>query len=248
VTLLYDILDRYLYKENVQDLARERGLPTSWHKDEIIEALLNSGRFAPAEALEYLNVREFRRLCREYRLDSTGSRDELFTRVLDAVWKEERQSTPTRDPSRDPRESRPNLPSETSPQVAKPNPPKGSTRRGSPVIPSVDPVPLNRVRESPLGASRVPPTLTSPASSDAARDLSRVHPDATGAWALAMFLAGGFVVVIYDLTSSQFGVDYGVIAFGVSVVATAVALTVTAPWWAHQLARFIHRAPGRTRV
>lgn len=83
--LLTHILARYLYKEDVQDIARSLGFPTSGSKDEIVDQIASCSWFRPEEALEFLNVRELRQLCRELRLSSTGTRDELFERVLDAI-------------------------------------------------------------------------------------------------------------------------------------------------------------------
>jgi hypothetical protein len=98
VSLASDILDRYLYKEDVQQLARDRGLPTNRPKDELIALLLASGRFVPAEALRYLNKREFRRICQEYLLPDDGDREVLFQRVLAAIFAGERSVTAEDEP------------------------------------------------------------------------------------------------------------------------------------------------------
>lgn len=86
--LVDEILDQYLYYEDIQQLAKDRGIPVSWNKTKLINALLASGRFDSADAVAFLNLRELRRLCREWRLPSEGSRDELANTVLRAIRSE----------------------------------------------------------------------------------------------------------------------------------------------------------------
>ncbi len=92
--LVSDILDRYLYYGDVQRLAKDRGIPVSWSKARLIEALLTSGRFDPADAIAFLNLRDLRRLCREWRLPIEGGRDDLAETVLKAIWGESEPTPP----------------------------------------------------------------------------------------------------------------------------------------------------------
>jgi hypothetical protein len=88
VDILTHILTRYLYKEDVQEIARSLGIPTSGSKDEIVDQIVSRSWFKPEEALEFLNAHELRELCRELRLSTAGHRDELFERVLEAIYDE----------------------------------------------------------------------------------------------------------------------------------------------------------------
>jgi hypothetical protein len=95
VTILDVLLNDYLSKEDVQQLARDRGLPAGRTKGDLID-LLHSRHLDPAEALAFLNVTALRDLCREFGLDRSGDRDALFNRLLAAVraesaWGLERQ-------------------------------------------------------------------------------------------------------------------------------------------------------------
>jgi hypothetical protein len=85
VGLVEDVLFRYLYKEDIEELARERGLPVTGTKEELVDELLWSDRFDPDDALAYLNLSELRRLCREYRLPSGGNRNTLLGHIHDAI-------------------------------------------------------------------------------------------------------------------------------------------------------------------
>jgi hypothetical protein len=83
--LLKLILDRYLYKENVQDLADELGVAVSGTKGEIISRVIDDEGFDPADALSYLDKWQFRDLCDELDISDRGTRDELFGRVLKRI-------------------------------------------------------------------------------------------------------------------------------------------------------------------
>lgn len=85
VGLIEDVLYRYLYKEDVQEIARSYGLSSSGTKEEIIDEILWSERFDPSDALQYLSVSELRQLCREYRLPATGDRDALLEHAYEAI-------------------------------------------------------------------------------------------------------------------------------------------------------------------
>jgi hypothetical protein len=87
VTILEVILNGYLSKEDIQQLARDRGLPTGRSKGELIDLLL-SRHLDPAEPLSFLNVRALRDLCREFGLERTGDRDVITDRVLAAIREE----------------------------------------------------------------------------------------------------------------------------------------------------------------
>jgi uncharacterized membrane protein YraQ (UPF0718 family) len=104
VGLVEDVLFRYLYKEDIEDLARERGLSVTGTKEELVNELLWSDRFDPDDALAFLNLSELRRLCREYRLPSAGNRDTLLDHIHDAI-EQDRQSVVRRSVSNESRGS-----------------------------------------------------------------------------------------------------------------------------------------------
>jgi hypothetical protein len=96
VSLLKDLLDHYLYKEDVQTLARELGLPTSRNKDELVDAIIRTGDLDPYSALGFLNAREARDFCRSHRLlergDSRRDRGYLIELAYGAMELEEASS------------------------------------------------------------------------------------------------------------------------------------------------------------
>ncbi|MGP8075649.1 MAG: hypothetical protein ACLP8Y_02790 [Thermoplasmata archaeon] len=184
MTLISDILDRYLYKEDVQQLARERGLSASGSKDEIIDGLVDSGRFDPADAVAYLNVRQLRRLCREYRLPEEGDRTQLVETVLEAIWDELEPPSAARRPRR-----------KKAPATAKPSEP-GSTQ-----------------------------------------GISRVHPDTSGPWTVVGIVATGCLAALIYLAIAELGLEWGIVASVLAVLATGAGLFLTSHRWMPRLAR-----------
>ena len=91
------ILSRYLYKEDVQDIARNLNFPVSGTKDELIDKILSFEAFDPEIALAYLSKEQLRDLCDEIELSDKGTRDELFDRVLRRI--EEGSSKANNQPS-----------------------------------------------------------------------------------------------------------------------------------------------------
>jgi hypothetical protein len=84
MTILDVVLNNYLSKEDVQQIARDRGLPTGRTKADLIGLLL-SRHLDPAEPLAFLNVTALRDLCREFGLDRGGDRDALIGRLIGAI-------------------------------------------------------------------------------------------------------------------------------------------------------------------
>lgn len=104
MSLFEVLLNNYLSKEDVQQLARDRGLPTGRTKGDLIELLI-SRHLDPVEALEFLNVTALRDLCREFGLDRSGDRGTLVDRLVAAIESETHgwnpspfRLPPTRDP------------------------------------------------------------------------------------------------------------------------------------------------------
>lgn len=108
MSLTREILDSYLYKEEVQQLARDIGLPVSRNKDEIIEELLVNPHFDPVDAVQFLRVSQLQEILRERGLPSGAARNELFDRVVALMEAErappmrrQRPKTPTVKVTRD---------------------------------------------------------------------------------------------------------------------------------------------------
>ena len=211
MSLAEDILQRYLYKENVQELARDRGLPATGPKDEIIATLLESGRFLPAEALAYLNKTELRNLCREYLLPTDGDRDVLFQRVLDAIFAE---SEPEEEPERTPRRRA------TTPRVKAKIDQSESDGAGS-----------SRPTYITFGfpESRADATPTQPHGM--ALDTSREHVESTGPWTVAGIVAGVILVATFYWAVSVFGLAYGAVIAIIVAVGIGGGLLLTAHRW-----------------
>ncbi|MCI4345760.1 MAG: SAP domain-containing protein [Thermoplasmata archaeon] len=245
MSLAYDLLDRYLYKEDLQQLARDRGLPTNRSKDDLIRLLLGSGRFVPAEALRYLNRRELRRICQEYLLPDEGTREILFQRVLTAIFAEVKsEPAPDNDSadedaeevdSGDRDEEEDHLDMEAEPEPAPLSAPKTPRTGGAPDRETAEPRPT-------VGFLQVPPDVWAAAvgrfSYAPARDVSREHPDTTASWAVASIVAGGVVIAGFYLFISALGLLAGVAAGIVLALGVAAALLLTWRQWVPWLARF----------
>jgi hypothetical protein len=94
--LLFDILNRYLYKEDIQQLLRERGLSSTGNKSDLIDDLLNDERFNPADAVACMTVVEMRQLCEEYRIRPSGDRPALEKKILAAIVAEDAKNEAAR--------------------------------------------------------------------------------------------------------------------------------------------------------
>ena len=251
MSLAYDVLDRYLYKEDVQQLARDRGLPTNRPKDELIASLLGSGRFVPAEALRYLNKRELRRICQEYLFPDDGDREVLFQRVLAAIFAGERSDPAEAEPDADDEEddedeNEPGNPDaeeeEDHDDEGEPEPPPRRSSLRSPTREAPEPGPENLEPGPAVGFLRMPPapwpTSTPSVSYAPARDVSREHPDSTGPWAVASIVAGAIVTAGFYLFISALGLGDGLAAGIILAVVIAAALMLTRHRWVPWLAEF----------
>lgn len=79
------ILERFLYKEEVQQLLAEHGEPVTGHKEELIVRLLSSEGFDPSEAVAFLDKAALQRLCAEVGIEPRGTRAELCARILQRI-------------------------------------------------------------------------------------------------------------------------------------------------------------------
>ena len=78
-------MDQALYYEEVQQLAREHGLPVSRAKDELIDELVSSGELDPEEVVAFVRVDMLRVLLQEMGLPSGARRDVLAARLIEAL-------------------------------------------------------------------------------------------------------------------------------------------------------------------
>jgi hypothetical protein len=85
-SLLRSILVRYLYKEDVQDLLDELGLPVSGSKSDLVGRLMRSRDFDPGDALSFLRKEELGDLCYELGMPVSGSRSDLIRRVESVLY------------------------------------------------------------------------------------------------------------------------------------------------------------------
>lgn len=83
--LVQRILDHYLSKEDVQELADDLGLDVSGTKDDVVRRVVECDDFDPVEAIPYLNRGQLRDLCGEIGLDDSGTLDALIDRVLQKI-------------------------------------------------------------------------------------------------------------------------------------------------------------------
>ncbi len=83
--ILQFILDRYLYKDQVQDMGDELGLPVSGTKEDLIARILGEDDFTPEMAMEYVDKEGLKDLCEILELRTTGTREDLEGRVLNFI-------------------------------------------------------------------------------------------------------------------------------------------------------------------
>ena len=86
-------MDKYLYKEDVQDLAASYGLKVSGNKDEIIKRVLNCENFELEDITSCLYKEDVQDICRDLGLSPSGSKDDLWNSIVEELGLE--QSTET---------------------------------------------------------------------------------------------------------------------------------------------------------
>ena len=84
-SILRHVLDRYLYKEDVQEICFELGLPGGGTKEDLEFRLLGDSRFQPEMAISYVGKEGLKELCDELRLRASGTREDLEGRILQAI-------------------------------------------------------------------------------------------------------------------------------------------------------------------
>lgn len=79
------ILDRYLYKEDIQHICSGLDIPTTGNKDELINRIIGNPHFNVEITLNYIDKTGLKNLCDDLRLNKTGTREELEVRISCAL-------------------------------------------------------------------------------------------------------------------------------------------------------------------
>jgi hypothetical protein len=202
VVTLAEVMDRGLYYEDVQRIAREHGLPVSRSKDELIDELVNSGELEPEEVVAFVGVDTLRVMLQEMGLPSGATRDVLAARLVTAL-----RSRPL--PKSRPRRSDPKAIPPKSEHPAQPE------EAPSPVLPTPITVQVN----VPSGP---PPSV----------QVHLPRPERpSAAWGFAGILMAGIVGATLYLGVATLGLEGGVLAAIAGATFLAVALLFAARWW-----------------
>jgi hypothetical protein len=84
-SILRHVLDRYLYKEDVQEICFELGLPGGGNKEDLEFRLLGDPRFQPEMAVAYVAKEGLKELCDELGLSTSGTREDLEGRIYQMI-------------------------------------------------------------------------------------------------------------------------------------------------------------------
>lgn len=76
------ILRHYIYKEDVQAICENLGLPVSGSKEDLIRRLVTRSPFDLGMALEYVDKEALKDICKDLGLRASGTREELEVRIL----------------------------------------------------------------------------------------------------------------------------------------------------------------------
>ena len=84
-------LDRYFYKEDIQELLYQRDLPISGKKSVLIKRLRKETNIDIFQLIEYMSKNYLKDACYDLDLKVSGTKDELKERVFNEIvedWKE----------------------------------------------------------------------------------------------------------------------------------------------------------------
>jgi len=81
-SILQHAMNRYLYKEDVQDLCRELNLPGGGNKDELVLRVLGAPELHPDMVFEHINKEDLKELCIDLNLGTHGTREDLVDRLI----------------------------------------------------------------------------------------------------------------------------------------------------------------------
>jgi hypothetical protein len=244
--LLAEIMDRYLYAEDVKRLAWEHDLPTSRTKDELIGELVASGDLEPEEVVAFIRVDGLREICQDLGLPSGASREVLAERVVEAIGAEMRP--------------RPRRPRRKSKSASEPEPTLASTAlpSGPPAMADIargtDPRaahlhPVSQTATHPstdtdnrvgTGKRSTPPSVQYPTPINLRVTLPPVNPPAVhvyvpevsrAGWAFAGVILTIVIAATGPLAIYAFGLIVGAVVLLIAGVATGAMLLLTAKRW-----------------
>lgn len=211
VVTLAEVIDQALYYEEVQQLAREHGLPVSRSKDELIDELVSSGELDPEEVVAFVRVDMLRVFLQEMGLPSGASRDVLAARLVEALGS--RPQAKGR-----PRQSR----TKTGPALSDP-----SAQGSSSVESKTQKGPTGPVAPTPIALQvHVPPN---PPPIVEVYFPKPERPSA--AWGFAGVLMAGIVGATLYVSVASLGLEGGALTTVVVATVLAVVLLFTARWW-----------------
>lgn len=213
---LAEVMDQGLYYQDVQQLAREHGLPVSRSKDELIDELVSSGELDPEEVVAFVGVDLLRIFLQEMGLPSGASREVLAARLVEAL-------SPEPQPKSKPRKSRPKASSEPPNRSASGTPTHaGMVQKdsdGAAASPISTPTPITLQLNVPPN----PPPIV---------EVHFPKPERpSAAWGFAGILIAGIVGVTLYIGVAAFGLEGGAIVAIAVAAFLAVALLFTARWW-----------------
>ncbi len=84
-----EILDSYLYKDDIQEWLDDEDLPVSGSKAQLISRFLNETGYSPEEVLEVFYKDDLKEMCDDLDLLVSGTKDDLIERILDLVVEQE---------------------------------------------------------------------------------------------------------------------------------------------------------------
>jgi hypothetical protein len=211
VVTLAEVMDHALYYEEVQQLAREHGLPVSRSKEELIEELVSSGELNPEEVVAFVRVDMLRVLLQEMGLPSGAGRDVLAARLVEALGPRSRSKEK-------PQRSRPRASPGLSEMPAQGTSSTGSKAQKDSTEPGV-PTPIAvQVHVPPNPPPIVEVYLPKPERPSAA-------------WGFAGILMAGIVGATLYVSVASLGLEGGTLAAIVVAAILAAALLFTARWW-----------------
>ncbi len=136
VEFLEFLLDKFLYKEELQDLLDDLDLPVSGNKDELIDRIVQSGMIDESYVLSMLNKDILVEICDFLELETRGTKAELKKRILKnvGVVEEFEEKIPHKEPTTVPTRPPPPPPTVQHPQreTVAPTPPVRESLREQP--------------------------------------------------------------------------------------------------------------------
>src|SRR6266566_4003704 len=154
-SILRHLLDRYLYKEDVQEICFELGLPGGGTKEDLEFRLLGEPRFQPEMAVAYVAKEGLKEFCDELGLSTSGTREDLEGRIFQTIRKRGGGRAP---PAPSSYAYQPGMPPVAPPQGYVPTSRPEQQPQGSGAVPRREPFATQDTQsQAPLEFPEVPP-------------------------------------------------------------------------------------------